>query len=154
MNPRKILVATDGSEYAKKGLEYAVSLASTAGGDIILLHVVPYEPDPTTSFWKTPVAEMMDRKYLERLREDAEKLLDDEIRRIEGKISNIPAEIKLIPVVEFGEPSEKILEVAEKTNSDLIVLGVRGGSSWKKRFLGSVSNSVLERSKIPVLIIR
>ena len=150
---RRILVATDGSEYAKKGLEYAVSLVGD-GGEILLLHVVPYEFDPTTSFWKTPQAEVLDKKYLKKLREEAERLLEDEIKELEVRIGSIPSEIKIIPVVEFGEPSKKILEVAEKSKCDLIVLGVRGGSSWKKKLLGSVSNNVLERAKIPVLVIR
>ena len=150
----RILVATDGSEYAKKGLDYAVSLASISGGEIILLHVIPYAPDPTTSFWTSPVVEVMDRKYLDELRKDAERLIEEEKKRLEREIERIPHEIKVTSLIEFGEPAEKILEIAEKTKADLIVMGVRGKSSWKKIILGSVSDKVLDRAKIPVMIIR
>ena len=148
---KKILVATDGSKYAERGLEYAVSLASIGGSEIVLLHVVPYFSDPAVNFWKTPAVDAIDRRYLDRLRKNAEKLLEAEIKRLQKVVES---RIKFTPMIEFGDPAEKILEVADRINADLIVIGVRGKSSWKKKIVGSVSDTILNRAKIPVMVIR
>ncbi|RLI74182.1 universal stress protein [Archaeoglobales archaeon] len=144
----KILVATDGSEYARKGLEYALSMALMNGGEIILLHVIPYIPESKPTIWTSPKVEVRDKKYVEELYKEAEKLLNDELERISTE------NVKTTKWIEFGEPAEKILEVADKANADLIVIGVRGKSTWKKIILGSVSDKVLDKAKIPVLVIR
>lgn len=92
--------------------------------------------------------EARDKKYVEELYKDAEKLLNKELERVSDQ------DVKVTPWIEFGEPAEKILEVADKSKADLIVIGVRGKSTWKKIILGSVSDKVLDRAKIPVLVIR
>lgn len=144
----KILVATDGSEYAKKGLDYALSLALMNNGEIILLHVIPYVPESPPPLWASPKVEERDKKYVEKLYKEAEKLIEEEVNRIKN------VDVKIKTVVEFGEPAEKILDVTEKLNVDLVVIGVIGKSKWKKVILGSVSDEVLDRAKVPVMIIR
>ncbi|HDM60419.1 MAG TPA: universal stress protein, partial [Archaeoglobus veneficus] len=42
----------------------------------------------------------------------------------------------------------------ERENVDMIVLGVRGASKWKRLLLGSVSEKVIENARVPVLIVR
>ncbi len=144
----KILVATDGSEYARKGVEYASSLALSNDGELILLHVVPYLPEPTPSLWVSEEVEARDKKYAEELYKEAERLLAGELERVST------TGVKARSWIEFGDPAEKILEVADKTEADLIVIGVRGKSTWKKIIMGSVSDRVIDKAKVPVLVIR
>ena len=56
--------------------------------------------------------------------------------------------------LEFGNPAETIIEIAEKGNYDLIVVGSRGLSSVKRFFLGSVSDDISHHAKCSVLIVR
>jgi len=56
--------------------------------------------------------------------------------------------------VSYGDDGKRIVEVAEKQNFDLIVIGSRGLGSAKEFFLGSTSNYVLHKSKKPVLIVK
>jgi nucleotide-binding universal stress UspA family protein len=56
--------------------------------------------------------------------------------------------------VSYGDDGKRIVEVAEKQNFDLIVIGSRGMGSAKEFFLGSTSNYVLHKSKKPVLIVK
>jgi len=144
----KILVATDGSEYARKGVEYATTLAMANDGELILLHVIPYVPEPIPSLWVSEEVEARDKKYAEELYKDAESLLAEELERVST------TGVKATNWIEFGEPAEKILEVADKISADLIVIGVRGKSAWKKIILGSVSDKVIDKAKVPVLVIR
>jgi len=55
--------------------------------------------------------------------------------------------------LEFGVPSDVIVDVAEKGNHDLIVLGSRGLGAVKRFLLGSVSDDVSYKAKCSVLIV-
>ncbi|MGC1425153.1 MAG: universal stress protein [Nitrosotalea sp.] len=54
----------------------------------------------------------------------------------------------------FGQESKKIVDFAHKEKFDLIVIGSRGLSPIKRMILGSVANSVVNKSKIPVLVVK
>jgi len=127
----KILVAIDGSESAKKALECAVQLAEKHKAKVTLLNVgesklFDFEPEVA--------------------RKVGEHILSDAAAKVKG--------LKLNTQLEFGNPPETIIEVAEKGNYDLIVVGSRGISSVKRFFLGSVSDDVSHHAKCSVLIVR
>ena len=54
----------------------------------------------------------------------------------------------------YGDEGSKIVNYANTKKFDIIVIGSRGMSSLKETFLGSTSNFVLHKSKIPVLIVK
>ncbi len=56
--------------------------------------------------------------------------------------------------VVYGEEGPKITKMAKGQSFDLIVIGSRGLGSLKEVFLGSTSNYVLHKSKVPVLIVK
>ncbi|HID43678.1 MAG TPA: universal stress protein [Archaeoglobaceae archaeon] len=144
----RILVATDGSEYARKGLEYAANLAIPKKGKIVLLHVVPHDPRIPQDAICFSDCEERDKKFLEELKEAGKKMLEEEAKRLKDTGLNVELRIEL------GNPSEEIVRVAKEINADMIVMGVRGVSKWRKIFLGSVSEEVLEKTEIPVFIVR
>lgn len=127
----KILVAIDGSESAEKALEYAVQLAKKHKAKVTLLNV-----GETKLFGFKP----------EVAREVGEHILSDAAAKVKG--------LKLNTQLEFGNPAETLIEVAEKGNYDLIVVGSRGLSSVKRFFLGSVSDDISHHAKCSVLIVR
>lgn len=127
----KILVPVDGSESAEKALEYAVKLAEKHKAKVTLLNV-----GESKLFGFKP----------EVVREFGERVLSDAAAKVEG--------LKLKTQLEFGHPAETIIEVAEKGNYDLIVVGSRGLSGVKRFFLGSVSDDVIHHAKSSVLIVR
>jgi len=127
----KILVAVDGSESAEKALEYAVQLAKKHKAKVTLLNV----GESKLFGFKPEVA-----------REVGEHILSDAAAKVKG--------LKLNTQLEFGNPAETIIEVAEKGNYDFIVVGSRGLSSVKRFFLGSVSDDISHHAKCSVLIVR
>lgn len=144
----KILVATDGSDYARKGVEYAAKLALPEGGKLVLLHVVPHDPRiPHDAICFSDCIER-DKKFVEKLKESGQEMLEQEAKRI--KSTNLGVELR----VELGDPSEETVRVANEIGADMIVIGVRGVSKWKKILLGSVSEEVISKSDIPVFIVR
>lgn len=57
-------------------------------------------------------------------------------------------------VVQIGDPAQNIVQYSEEHPTDLIIIGNRGLSGLKKILLGSVSNYVLLRSQVPILIMK
>jgi nucleotide-binding universal stress UspA family protein len=143
-----ILVPTDGSRLSDKAVKHAVMLARAGGGKILLFHVVaPYQ---------MPVyAEGMSVPSLPR-----EAVLKTSARKA-GRILGIAekrAKAAKVPVSRAwaisGSPRHAIAEIASKRRCDLIVMGSHGRSGLSRLFLGSETQGVLPRVKIPVLVVR
>jgi nucleotide-binding universal stress UspA family protein len=62
--------------------------------------------------------------------------------------------IKFKKEIVFGHEAKEIIDFAQKNKFDLIVIGARGRGKIKQMLLGSVSNSIVQNSKVPVLVIR
>ena len=67
---------------------------------------------------------------------------------------SIPKDIHVQAVVQIGDPAKNIVQYSEEHPTDLIIIGNRGLSGLKKILLGSVSNYVLLRSQVPILIMK
>jgi len=54
----------------------------------------------------------------------------------------------------YGKPASEIAKFAEKGKADLVVIGAKGVGGFKGKVLGSVANSILQESKVSVLLVR
>ena len=133
-----ILVPLDESETAKKGLEKAKYIAKISGAKIIGLHVVVVYPTLAATV----------TKYREFLTRKAEKMLES------TKEQCTKQGISFTTKILHGKPASKIAEFAKNEKIDLIVIGSRGISGFKGAILGSVANTVAQKSKISVLIVK
>ncbi|MFD7521589.1 MULTISPECIES: universal stress protein [Paenibacillus] len=139
-----ILVAYDGSEVSKKALEKAVGLAkSNPSAKLEVVHVANM-PNLVVgeALISTPAG--MSGEYYEL----AEQIKDEAKQRLVSLSQ--PAEVYLLN----GNPGRAILEHAERTGRDLIVIGSRGLSGVREWVLGSVSHYVVQHAQIPVLVIK
>jgi nucleotide-binding universal stress UspA family protein len=145
---KKILMPTDGSETARKALNYAVDLAKQTGATITLLSVIDTrfhiaQQIPASS--EVPLTETM-QDYL---RQNAQSFIEaaEKVSRAKG--------LKSKKVIRSGHPIEEILEEAEKSKVDLIIMGSHGKTALEAAFLGSITFGVIHRdTKYPVLIVR
>lgn len=140
----KILIAYDGSDLAKKALQMAIKL-SQENPDIDLEIVHVYQI-PTVAIGEgvyTPSAQAA-MNYLE----NAQKTLAEAEELVTGNVKNYNVTLK------EGNFARNILEHANETECELILIGSRGLSGIKEYFLGSVSHNVVQKSKIPVLIVK
>jgi len=137
---RKILVSLDGSKNSLKGLEQAIYLARQCHGTITGLCVVPIYP---------PIAMPgISSSFKSKMTKDAKKFLDEAKTR--AAQNGIVFNEKIIQ----GIPTEDVVNFANKNKFDLVVIGHRGHSSVRELFLGSVANSTVHKSKIPVLVVK
>jgi nucleotide-binding universal stress UspA family protein len=141
---RKILAAIDGSEHAWKALDLAADMAQQQGAQLIVLHVVRFEPIPEAlrafaEDERLSVAEEEGR-YLY-----ARSLADQLTRAAEARARDRGASAVVGRTVQ-GRPAEQILELAGSEDVDMIVMGSRGLSDAKALFLGSVSHKVANQA--------
>ena len=135
---KKILVATDGSEFSESALGYAIELAKKNYAKLFIVYVVPL----TTigSAWE-------DVEIRERLMQEGKEILEKAKEKVRER--GMMPEV----VLESGVPSEKILEVAKDKNVDLIVMGSHGHTKLEKIFIGSVAERVIAEACCPVLVL-
>ena len=113
------LFATDFSEASLSALPQAVSLANQTKARLILLHVIPAAPVPQIPGWYTS-SEIMS------MRENARMTCVRRLEQLMPRDQEAPIDTEFL--VQFGIPSEKILQVALDKKVDLIILGLRRAS--------------------------
>jgi nucleotide-binding universal stress UspA family protein len=133
--PRKILLATDGSEDAQLARLAAATLSVEAGVELHVVHAWQSVPHP-----------VIDADYYE---EGARRLLEEEIEFV----SDAGAAVGGTHLV-MGPPVDVILDLAEEIGADLLVVGSRGHGTLGRLILGSVSEGVVHHATCPVLVLR
>ena len=141
-----IVVGTDGSETAGKAVLQATELARQVGASVSL--VSAYEPVSGNRLREEKREVPKDMEWTVNPREDVEATLKEASEEVEG------AGVKVDTFAREGDPADAILDVAEETNADLIVVGNKGMTGTKRFLLGSVPNKVSHHAPCSVLIIR
>jgi len=140
----KILYPTDFSDRSKKALAYLVQLKNAGEKEVVILHVVD-----TRNLHIPEIFSMMDLSTLGE--KQAEKAVA-EASSIAGLLNN--AGLKTRVRIERGIPFKEILRVAKEEDVSLIVIGSHGASNVEEMLLGSVSEKVIRKSKVPVFVVK
>ena len=136
----RILVPTDGSDGVERAIQHAVEVAATNGADIHGLYVLStdaYAGLAMESSW-----ESVDRL----LREDAQEAVE----RVRKIAKMVDGDLSIETAVVEGKPSREIVRYAEEVDCDLVVMGTHGRGGIDRLLLGSVAESVIRASSIPV----
>ena len=141
-----IVVGTDGSETAGKAVLQATELARQVGASVSL--VSAYEPVSDNRLRTERREVPKDLEWMVNPREDVEATLKEASEQVEG------AGVKVATFAREGDAADAILDVAEETHADLIVVGNKGMTGTKRFLLGSVPNKVSHHAPCSVLLIR
>jgi nucleotide-binding universal stress UspA family protein len=142
----RIVVGTDGSETAAEAVRQAVDLAKLASASLSI--VSAYEPVPKRRLEGEQQDAPPDVQHEIGPREDVNLVLD--AAAAQAKKEGV--EVQTHPVE--AEAAEAILNVAEETNADLIVVGNKGMTGARRFLLGSVPNNVSHHAPCSVIIVR
>ena len=137
---KKILVPTDGSEFAKKAQKQALFLANVCGAEIIALSVT--ENNFISGLPSDDEVYQLNQILKERSEENLEEF--DKLNKNDLKITH---------VIKEGLPAKVILEVAKEEDVDLIVMGSSGKSGFDRFIMGSVADKVVNSAKCAVLVV-
>jgi nucleotide-binding universal stress UspA family protein len=128
----KILVPTDGSEYADRAVEVALSLARELGSRVVALHV-------------------LDEKLImpfEILEEEGQNILEGVRRRGEER------EVPVDEIIIFGNPRHDMAKISTKSGADLVIIGTHGRTGVEKLLMGSVAENALKTVEVPVMLVK
>ena len=143
---RSIVVGTDGSETATQAVKQAVELAKATGAKIEL--VSAYEPVSGQRLREESTQVPEDMQWMVNPREDVDATLDS------AEELAAEAGVTVEKFARQGDPADAILDVAEETKADLIIVGNKGMTGARRFLLGSVPNKVSHHAPCSVLIIR
>jgi nucleotide-binding universal stress UspA family protein len=150
-NFSKILVAIDGSEISMKAAVYAIDIVKKNKSQLIALTVLDISTPRriSSSFITAPTYGL---KELEEKRKEAQQWLD-KFEKLAAKENNVKLKSEIIedPISRVGSA---IVDYAERENVDLIVIGSRGRTGFKKMLLGSVASDVVTYAHCPVLVVK
>ena len=139
MKVTTILVPLDGSALAEAALAPAIELARANNAKLVLLRATEAHAAPLTDLTEAQVAAVR----------GAEDYLAGVHRRING------VELAAVDTsVWYGPPAEAIVEAARFRRADLIVMSSHGRSGVGRLVLGSVAETVLRASTVPILLLR
>ncbi len=136
---RNILVPLDGSKNSIRGLNVAIALARQCQAQIMGIYVIQRPPHPAFRAVKYPEKPLL---------RDAQSTM--QFAKKHCAQNGILFEHKIV----FGDPGYTIVKFARDKKFDIIVIGARGIGALKEIFLGSVSNYVLHKSNVPVLLVK
>ncbi|HUN92135.1 MAG TPA: universal stress protein [Burkholderiaceae bacterium] len=141
----KLLVATDGSAIAAKAVDTAVKLAKSLGADLVACCATPH--DRYEAFGSPPPDAQA------QLRTAAAAAANDALALVESTAA--AAGVKLTTRIVEGELADRaVVETAEQEGCTMIVLGSHGRGAVGALLLGSVTQKILARTKLPVLVVR
>jgi len=139
---KRVLVATDFSEFSDAALKYGLNLAKTFGASLHLLHVVTAPlPDPVRNCPTGVMGEMRDFEANAR-------------KRLASLVS--PEELtasRVVAAAICGDPSDEIVRYAVGNDVDLIVCGTHGLRGWNRLMMGSVAEKLVRKAPCPVLTV-
>ena len=140
----KILVAVDGSQASMDAADQAIEIARKYNSELIALHVILSD---TTIFGTNPP------QHIDEIKQQAQQYLDKIKQKLPNQHDNNKIQMRT-ELISSATAVGGIVGFAEKENIDLIVVGTRGRSGFKKLLLGSVASGVVNYAHCPVMVVR
>lgn len=140
---KHVLIPVDGSEQAREACDFVAEEFPSAS--VTLLHVI--NPSEASYSVQSSLPSASEEWY-QRQQSEAENLFDDIESRIDGDDRTVER------ATEVGKPTRAIVEYAAENGADQIVMGSHGRSGMGRILLGSVAETVVRRSPVPVTVVR
>jgi len=134
-----ILIPTDGSKGARRGIESGLDLAKQYDATVHTLYVI----DERIHGVRTGLSS--EELLLEKLEQEGEKATGEVVELAEEQ--GLDARWKVVR----GLPYEEIVDYARENDVDLVVMGIHGWSDRQRPHIGSVTERVIRMSETPVL---
>ena len=138
--PERILACVDGSEFGYKAADYAQLLAGKLNSNVIFLNVV----GASAAEHEYNISADMVGSF--------QRMGQEALAKCEKKARAVGINFRTVQLE--GDPVLNILDYAQKTSCDCIVVGKRGMGKIEKLILGSVSQKILEGSPVPVIVVK
>ncbi|MGO9343028.1 MAG: universal stress protein [Acidimicrobiales bacterium] len=142
-----IVVGTDGSTTASKAVRKAADLAAITSATLVV--VSAYRPVPEERLRSERAGAPDDLAYVVNREEDVGGVLENAKKLAESRGAT-----KVVTESVDSGPSEALIDVAERTGAELLVVGSQGMTGAKRFLLGSVPNRIAHHAPCDVLIVK
>jgi nucleotide-binding universal stress UspA family protein len=151
----RIILPIDGSESSIKAAEYAIGIARKKGEnnntELIALHVIHSEiKHAYSTYYGGSVNQSSFDGIIEHAKREAQAWFD----KIQEKCNKNNVKLRREIIVNPRSLVGAIVDYAEHEGVDLIVMGTRGRSDFKRLLLGSTASGVVTYAHCPVLIVK
>jgi nucleotide-binding universal stress UspA family protein len=138
-----IVVGTDFSDTARAALDWAVAIAQPLETRVVVVHVLdlPVIGVPDGAFLIGP-------KAASQLSDEAQSALDREVARVRAR--GVPVEGCLLQ----GDPRDVVPSRSQSLDATLVVVGSHGRRGLARALLGSMAESIVRSSSVPVVVVR
>ncbi|MDQ5868930.1 MAG: universal stress protein [Thermoproteota archaeon] len=144
----KILVGLDGSDDSMKAADHAIAIAKLHSAKLLTVHVIPSQI--RSGGYSSSIATPTFPEYSKRSDESAETWFG----RIKRNAGEAGVEVETKVISSGYSVGQVIVDLAEKENVDLVVVGTRGMTGFKKMLLGSVALEVVTYSDCSVIVVK
>ncbi len=146
-----VVIGVDGSEQSARAVEFATLLQPPGGGRMLLITAVPLMADPSHSLLPSEIKKTaasgvatINRRRMAEARGNLERVA--KAPRAAGWRVDV--------MIAYGAPLDTLLASVTKAQADVLIVGATGASQVRQLLLGSVAQGVLDRSPVPVMIVR
>lgn len=151
MKISKILIGIDDSKYAEYAASYGFDIAHTFNAHVGLVHIVEPALIPETSTDTIMGLPMQNVDVNEMNLLDLQKDHSENI--IQRTINKYAGDLQVTHFNEFGATADGILSCSREFKADLIVIGTHSRTGIDRLLMGSVAESVVRNSEVPVLVV-
>lgn len=149
---KKILVTIDGSSHSMKAADFGIDIAQKYNANLLALHVLYSEIG--FAFHAETAAGVVTPSSITELVEESKKEAETWFMEIKDKCKSLNVKFKSESIITAISIVEAIVSYSEAENVDLIIVGSRGRSGFKKLILGSIASGLVTYAHHPILIIK
>ncbi|MGD1834965.1 MAG: universal stress protein [Nitrososphaeraceae archaeon] len=150
----KILVCFDGSKCSMDALDYAIEIAQKEHNpELIIIHVMQdLKLTSNQMYYLTFSKGKLVDEIVEKAKQESSQILE----KINKKVDKYKEKFKIeTKIFETGSSVVGgVIEYADKEEIDLIVIGTRGNTGFKKLLIGSTAQGVVTYAHCPVLVVK
>lgn len=144
-----ILVPVDFSAHSEAALVFAGELADMTSANLMVLHVV-HDPGEMPGYY----SKLVKKKRVGRIQDIAKEVFDDFIKQFIADHPTLKAITKAENLMVIGLPVTRILQVVDKVNPFMVVMGSQGRTGLKHLFIGSKAEQIVQLCPVPVTIVK
>lgn len=148
----RILAPTDLSESSKPGIRYALEMGASINAKVFIYHVAHYEADFPYPLGMGEVSSAyLPTQEFDEFIHERKQVLDSFVRE---NFKDLMSGVSMSLEIDVGDAQEMILQKAEESSSDMIVMSTHGRTGIGHILIGSITEFVVRHAHCPVLSIR
>ncbi|RYU86901.1 universal stress protein [Mucilaginibacter terrigena] len=151
MKISKILIGIDDSKFAEYAASYGFDIAHTFNAHVGLVHIVEPAITPESNADNLMGLPIETANYNEMNLLDIQK--DQAESVIERTVKKYAKGLQVTHFNEYGSTADGILSCSKEFKADLIVIGTHGRTGIDRLLMGSVAETVVRNSHVPVLVV-